>query len=295
MGNWFGNLQLAYKYTIVFVSLLVLTIAAGLAKVLYNRRKMKQYKKEESVEVGARDDQVELNQREKDEGDLFGVRAIEAGFYAGIPQSRPTSRAGSIAGSPSMSTSTLVGGFNSPKVATHSMASSVTTLPLAHMNSTNRDSETLPSNSPPRNKRSPPTIKLRPSEAELSGRLNHNTAVNMNLNVPPSPILARGPQSPTFGGSDSGDDDGQTSPRSLSPNYRPDHYAPIPPRLPMPEGLRATVHEAEETSRSQAGSVNDPSPGPSAPPSPGHPPQSKLPSMPHSLFPGNGSGFEPSR
>jgi hypothetical protein len=253
---------------------------------------MKQYVKEESVEAGStRDDQVELNRREKDEGDLFGVRAIEAGFYAGIPQSRPTSRAGSIAGSPMMSTSTLVGGFNSPKVATHSMASSVTTLPLAHTNPYNRDSETLPSNSPPRDKRSPPTIKLRPSEAELSGRLNHNNAVNMSLNVPPSPVLARGPQSPVFGGSDSGDSDGHASPRSLSPSLRPDHYAPVPPRLPMPEGLHATVHEPEEVSRSQAGSVNELS----APPSPGHPPQSKLPSMPHSLFPGSGSQGQSSR
>lgn len=230
---------------------------------------------------------MELNQREKDEGDLFGIRAIEAGFYAGIPQSRPTSRAGSIAGSPSMSSSTLIGGFNSPKVQTHSMSSSVTTLPLAHTTDRNRDSDTLPSPAA-HQRRSPPTIKLRPSEAELNGRINHSAAVNMSLNVPPSPVLARPPQSPAFGGSDSGESDGQHTPRSRSPGYTPDHYAPVPPQIPMPDGLRVSVVSAENVHKSQAASFNDPSPShspaPSLPPSPGHPPQTKLPSMPARAF-----------
>jgi hypothetical protein len=271
------------------------------------RPRLKKHTKEAALEAGQKEDQMELNQREKDEGDLFGVRAIEAGFFAGIPQSRPTSRAGSVIDSPAMSSSTLVGGggLNSPKLPTHSVASSITTLPPTHLN--NRDSETLPSGSPPRRK-SPPTIRLAPSDAELSGRMNHggannsNTAVNMNLSVPPSPVLARGPSSPTFGGSDSGDSDGQASPRSLSPrsanfSNRADHYAPVPPQIPMPHGLRVSYHSAESTSKSQAASFNDTSPGHSpegsVPPSPSNPPESKLPSMPtralrdepRSLFP----------
>lgn len=141
-------------------------------------KKISQKIKEE--EEQQRDDQVELNQREKDEGDLFGVRAIEAGFYAGIPQSRPTSRAGSFVGSPSMSSSTLLGGANTPKV--QSMANSVTDLPSAHTN--NRDSDVLPSTA------TRPAIRLAPSEAEISGRHNHNASVNMSLAVPPSPVLA---------------------------------------------------------------------------------------------------------
>lgn len=227
---------------------------------------------------------MELNQREKDEGDLFGIRAIEAGFYAGIPQSRPTSRAGSIAESPAMSSTTLIGGFNSPKIQTHSMASSVTSLPLAHTN--NRDSETLPSHSPPRRKSPPNMMKLRPSEAELNGRINHNAAVNMNLTVPPSPVLARPPHSPTFGGSDSGESDGRLSPRS--PSFKPEHYAPVPPQIPMPEGLRASLVSAEDPAKSQAASFNDPSPAHSpnhsAPPSPGRAPVAKPPSMPQRAF-----------
>ncbi|KAF2187395.1 hypothetical protein K469DRAFT_113185 [Zopfia rhizophila CBS 207.26] len=297
--GWFGSLDLAYKYTLIFGCLLLATISAGVVKVLYDRNKLKKFAKEqENVEAGRRDDQLELNQREKDEGDLFGVRAIEAGFYAGIPQSRPGSAAGSISGVPSMSSNTLVGSLASPKVQSHSMSSSVTSLPLALTN--NRDSEILPSsNSPPR-RNSPPAIKLRPSEAELNGRINHNAAVNMNLAVPPSPVLTRPPQSPTFGGSDSGESDGHDSPRSLSPrsaNFKPDHYAPVPPQIPLPEGLRVSVHSPEMTAKSQAASFNESSPGQSpghsAPPSPGHPPETRLPTMPakalrdepRSLFP----------
>ena len=212
---------------------------------------MKKFKAQQHEEAGRKEDQVELNQREKDEGDLFGIRAIEAGFYAGIPQSRPTSRAGSFADSPAMSSTTLVGGgsLNTPKIQTHSMSSSVTSLPLAHTTDRSRDSDALPGDNSRR--KSPPTIRLAPSHAEMNGRTNHNVAVNMSLNVPPSPVLARGPQSPVFGGSDDGESDGNTTPRSLSPrsaNFRPDHYAPsapsapAAPRIPMPEGLRVTVH-----------------------------------------------------
>lgn len=195
-----------------------------------------------------------------------------------------------------MSTSTLIGGggLNSPKVQTHSMSSSVTTLPLAHTNDRNRDSSrdsaTRSSTSPPRRK-NPPTIRLAPSEAELNGRINHSAAVNMNLNVPPSPVLTQGARSPTFGGSDSGESDGRISPRPLSPrspNFKPEHYAPVPPQIPMPESLRVSVHSAEDTPKSQAASFNDPSPahspGHSAPPSPGHPPEAKLPTMPARAF-----------
>lgn len=240
-------------------------------------RLKKHTKEQENVEAGRKDDQMELNQREKDEGDLFGIRAIEAGFYAGIPQSRPTSRAGSYAESQTRSTSTLIGGASlALKDHALSMNSSVTTLPLAH---TAGDRDSSNSNSPPRRK-SPPAIRLAPSEAELNGRLNHNAAVNMNLNVPPSPVFARGPQSPSFGGSDSGDSDGQTSPRSLSPrspNFRPDHYSPRAPQIPMPQGLTVSVHPAEDMPRSEAASFNMDS----APSSRGPTPEARLPTLPN--------------
>jgi len=149
MANWFGDLQLAYKYIVVFLSLLVLTILAGFVKVFFDRRKLKKHIQKDLEAAAVKDDTVELtlNQREKDEGDLFGIRAIEAGFYAGVAQSRPTSRAGSragsIAGHPNLSTSTLVANPNSPLLKPHSNGGSMVSLPLAGKNG-NRDSETLP-------------------------------------------------------------------------------------------------------------------------------------------------------
>jgi hypothetical protein len=235
-------------------------------------------------EATVKDDTVELtlNQREKDEGDLFGIRAIEAGFYAGVAQSRPTSRAGSragsIAGHPNLSTSTLVANPNSPLLKPHSNGGSMVSLPLAGKNG-NRDSETLPDRRP-----SPSNIKLRPSEAELNGRHNpYDPAVDMSLDVPASPGFRT--QRTTFGGSDS-DSDGALSPRSLSPSgdFNAQTYKPLP-SIAMPDALRVSYHTGDEVSSSQAAYFNDPSPGPSpTPPSPGHAPTTRLPTLPASAM-----------
>ena len=211
------------------------------------------------LETGPKEDTVELNQREKDEGDLFGIRAIEAGFYAGVAQSRPTSRAGSVVGDhPSLSTSTLVGGnVNSPLMKGMSTNNSVLSL---NLNATNNGT-----------KRASP---LRPSEAELSGRRNHNGAVDMSLQVPPSPGHPRGPPSPTFGGSDS-DSDGFASPRSMSPaDLNRQQYAPA---------LMVSHYTGDDHGvKSQQGSYHN-SPGQSPTP-PHNPPTAKLPSIPgHAL------------
>ncbi|KAG9228831.1 hypothetical protein BJ875DRAFT_355174, partial [Amylocarpus encephaloides] len=37
------------------------------------------------------DDREMLNTRQLDEGDLFGVRALEGGYFGGVAQSRPNS------------------------------------------------------------------------------------------------------------------------------------------------------------------------------------------------------------
>jgi hypothetical protein len=66
--------------------------------------RMKEYMKQQELEAGKKEgDVLGLNMRDKDEGDLFGIRAIEAGFYGGVPQSQPASLAGSPAGSRSAS------------------------------------------------------------------------------------------------------------------------------------------------------------------------------------------------
>lgn len=243
---------------------------------------MKKHIKSDAEAATIKEDTVELNQREKDEGDLFGIRAIEAGFYAGVAQSRPTSRAGSIAGLPNMSTSTLVANPNSPLLKPNSHGGSMVSLPLTGKNG-NRDSETLP------DRRPSPTMKLRPSDAEMNGRHNpYDPAVDMSLNVPPSPGFNVQPT--TFGGSDT-DSDGVLSPRSMSPrsaDFDLQSYKPAP-TIPMPEALRVSYHSGEEAQRSQAASLNDPSrrssPGQSpTPPSPGHAPTTRLPTLPASAM-----------
>jgi hypothetical protein len=231
-------------------------------------------KKAAELESGPKDDTVELNQREKDEGDLFGIRAIEAGFYAGVAQSRPTSRAGSVVGLPNMSSSTLVGNPNSPLLKP---SHSTNSIPL----STNRSpSPTLPGATP---RTTSPNQKLRPSEAELNGRHSPlDSSVDMSLNVPPSPGLYQ-PSKPTFG-SDSDDDNDYTYMSPGSADFNPKHYKPAP-SIPMPDALRVSYHDGRDNVNSQVGSINTDSPLSSPGPSsslahPGAPPESKLPTIP---------------
>ena len=65
------------------------------------------------------------------EGHLFGVRAIESGFYGGVAQSRPTSRAESTHSPQGSQSSTLIGGRMSPKLVHVSPNTSVISLPLS--------------------------------------------------------------------------------------------------------------------------------------------------------------------
>ncbi|KAH7408702.1 hypothetical protein DE146DRAFT_606773 [Phaeosphaeria sp. MPI-PUGE-AT-0046c] len=253
--NWFGELQLAYKFIVVFVGLLVLVFVAGLIKVFFDRRKYKIIKKEE-LEAGPREDTVELNQREKDEGDLFGIRAIEAGFYAGVAQSRPTSRAGSVVGTPTMSSSTLVGGsVNSLLMKGQSANTSVLSLNLGI---TDANSQRRPS---------PPNMKLCPSEAELTGK---HGAVDMSLQLPPSPGVSRGP-SPTFGGSDDGSSDGFRTPVTQQGYYVPASKS---------DALQAEYYDGQEHAQSQVASYIS-SPTQSPPPHPA--PATRLPTLPSTI------------
>lgn len=148
------------------------------------------------------EERVELNARQLDEGDLFGIRAIQSGYFGGVAQSRPASLAEphspdsltSITGPANQSSSKLIG----------TPMSSVTTLPvdanllvpssLAHDGTAGRENGR--SITPPRRKPMQINSRLRPSEAELNGRINHDPAVNMSLEIPPSPVGGRGTSSP---------------------------------------------------------------------------------------------------
>lgn len=165
-----------------------------LRPVLILPSRVKKYVQKANLEAaGAHEERVELNKREPDEGDLFGIRAIQSGFFGGVAQSRPSSLAES--NSPEGSSSnTLLGSHASPKLAAQSPMSSVTTLPLEGRRSSPLAHKAMSSedlNTPATPKRRVPTplrSTLAPSDTELSGRVNHDPAVNMFLEIPPSPL-----------------------------------------------------------------------------------------------------------
>ncbi|KAL2357841.1 hypothetical protein BJ546DRAFT_185830 [Cryomyces antarcticus] len=270
--TWFGSLQLAYKYVIVFLVLLSVTLCVGVGKVLYNRKKLRDNIRKQEIEAGNRgEDRVELNTREKDEGDLFGIRAIEAGYFGGVVQSRPTSPTGSSR--PSMAESSTWGGERPSLRFPPSAASSTTSLSQVRYSSSNNTENT----SPPRKSLLPQIhiSGLRPSPMD-----NRDAPVDMTLNVPPSPSIP----SP---GSENGSDlskspafswvaspNPSSFPPSASDRPKMDHYVPVP-RLSLPDDIEQSVHDMRASvnsvqrvqsataSMSSTGSVNEP-------PSPGH-------------------------
>ncbi|RKF66775.1 hypothetical protein GcM3_111010 [Golovinomyces cichoracearum] len=69
--------------------LVFLTFLAGLVKVALNKRDLRKKIEQENLEAANKQTDREklVGQREPDEGDLFGVRAIQAGFFGGVTQS----------------------------------------------------------------------------------------------------------------------------------------------------------------------------------------------------------------
>ncbi|KAI9719617.1 MAG: hypothetical protein M1812_003388 [Candelaria pacifica] len=230
--GWFGSLGLAYKYGIVLGSLLLLVVCLGIVKVILAKRKIKKHIKKADLEAaGKAEERHELNTRALDEGDLFGVRAIESGYFGGVAQSRPVSLAGSPMSSRRNSmANTLTAKQLAPKIVTSSPSSSVTNLPAAHSPPRRTTHGPVQDDeigaAPPTKRRVPSAMNmgLRPSQAELTGRHNLDPAVDMNRDVPPSPVFGRMPRA---AGSD-------TSSEPNSPSYplngkrRTEHYD-LPP------------------------------------------------------------------
>jgi hypothetical protein len=184
-----------------------------------------------------KDEMTELAMREKDAGDLFGIRAIEAGYYGGVAQSRGNSLANSLVGTPSSSVTdfsksrmsssptvtdftksrrTSMANYPDPRSTTFSASSSIlrlsqfgmvethdqhgNTIRGSHLRTTSISPLQLsePTSASKRNSTSPTklaNVKLRPSTAEQNKTHNHNPAVNMALQVPPSPVLQQHPSS----------------------------------------------------------------------------------------------------
>lgn len=205
---------------------------------------------------GNREERVELNARELDEGDLFGVRAIQSGYYGGVAQSRPTSAAGSH--SPAGSSSNIFAGSHpSPNLIATTPMSSVTSLPSDPKPTPSPShSPSLPNGAgrtatPGRPTPRPIKSGLRPSEAELSGRINHDPAVNMSLEIPPSPLTSTRPPIPN-GGSYAPSSPGSRSP---SPSYPfpsagNDHRAPAAALHPdVPKEIKVSARPVSTAER----------------------------------------------
>lgn len=198
--------------SLVLGSLFLLVIIAGLIKVYFSKRRcvpirsshsakyltqfdrLKQYtKKAEEDALGAGEERVELNKRELDEGDLFGIRAIQSGYFGGVAQSRPSSIAEDRSDRDSTASNTLLGSHQSPERKGPSPMSSVVTLPLEARTASPLRHTAISAADPDRPRTSkrqgPHPIKsaLQPSDAQINRGFNHDPAVNMSLNVPPSP------------------------------------------------------------------------------------------------------------
>ncbi|KAG0635486.1 hypothetical protein HOY80DRAFT_1057133 [Tuber brumale] len=178
MGS-FGDLELGAKYGIILGSLVVLVFAAGFLKLFYIRHQAKKFNEEAKAKAAneeGKTEQIALNQREEDEGDLFGIRALERGFTGGVAQSRPATP-NTVA---NRSTSTLVpSAVNIP--FGQKSAVSFTSSSRSETNST----LTIEVGNP-----KGVTI----SNGRTSPRAG-DVAVDMNLNVPESPRMPRSPDS----------------------------------------------------------------------------------------------------
>ncbi|KAF4629541.1 hypothetical protein G7Y89_g8606 [Cudoniella acicularis] len=112
---------------------------------------------EERAAKGLNNDRERFATREKDEGDLFGVRALEAGFFGGVAQSRPSSPTPSYVLSPS---TTIVNWGDRGTLGSLSASSSTTDLPGTSIAGP-KTATTKPS-----------PLRLEASESDLRGRVS---------------------------------------------------------------------------------------------------------------------------
>lgn len=231
--------------------------------------RLKRYtKKAEEEAVGGGEERVELNKREPDEGDLFGIRAIQSGYFGGVAQSRPSSIAEERSDRDSTASNTLLGSHHSSDKRGTSPMDSVVTLPLEARTSSPLRHTVISAADPDRPRTSkrqvphPIRSTLQPSDAETTGRINHDPSVNMYLNVPPSPgAMSR----PSSSGSDihsrSSSDDrksDETSDRSTESSFFPrnsqygGHYIPTAaPQFTHSDNNRESVRAVSTVERSQ--------------------------------------------
>lgn len=211
---------------------------------------------------------MELNKRELDEGDLFGIRAIQSGYFGGVAQSRPASVAGDHSPEGSIS-NTLLGSEQSPKQSpklrpSSPMAStlSLPALETRHSASPLRKTIVADNNIELQTSSSAPHTAqptLHPSGAHINRSTNVDPTVNMYLNVPPSPvdpsrhsnsvsdISDRSPKgSPDLNSHDSAEVQGYPFPEQHGGHNVPSHAA----HNSMQDDMRSTAQTVEPTGSS---------------------------------------------
>ncbi|CAL3970782.1 unnamed protein product [Diplocarpon coronariae] len=87
----FGSTSLANKFGIILGSLIVLIFLAGFIKLQLNKRRLTQQIKKAALEIAGKTDEETFVGKKIDEGDLFGVRALEYGYFGGVSQTRSSS------------------------------------------------------------------------------------------------------------------------------------------------------------------------------------------------------------
>ena len=207
---------------------------------------------------------MELNKRDLDEGDLFGIRAIQSGFFGGVAQSRPSSVAGDHSPEGSIA-NTLLGSEQSPKqspkIRSSSPMSSTLTLPLEPRQTASPLRKTIIADDGPESQSRSSTqyqskSPLRPLDTHHRPGYNNDSAVNMHLNVPPSP----NPR-PSTSGSDISDHSPEDSPdlqlhnESSTQSYRfpqernNQHHRMEPAQITNYEDTKSISRPSEPTTR----------------------------------------------
>ncbi|CAD6444050.1 55b3bad4-0013-47d6-a73d-63ddd622067a [Sclerotinia trifoliorum] len=269
--GWFGSQNLSTKFGIVLGSAIIIVLAAGMIKVWYNKRRLAKNIKIEELEK-ANSTQERLNVEELGEGDLFGVRAIQRGFFGGVSQSRSNSPAQSMFGPPSTTAVDLSEATrNLEAIRAPSTASS-----------SSEDSQSRVSSEisvPKSTKHKPSPLRLQPSDAEIRRAAMHNRAGSY---IPPPPIK-----------------EVQSKPDSLEVQFGTRAVSESPPiRTQSDEDISQLRYQGEvprnlmflagqhSSVRSQAGSIYG-----SAESSPRNPP--KIPKVPTPPAPTHVFGFPP--
>ena len=211
---------------------------------------------------------MELNKRELDEGDLFGIRAIQSGYFGGVAQSRPTSVAGDHSPEGSVS-NTLLGSEQSPKQSPKIRPSSPITSTLSlpaletrHSASPLRKTTVADDEIEPEARRAAPRnakSTLHPLDAQMNRGIEPGQTVNMYLNVPPSPVNAsrqsasvsdpsdRSPESsPDLNSHSSSEVQGYPFPEQHEGNHMLSHT----PQDSIQDDMRSTARTVEPTERS---------------------------------------------